>query len=263
MLAQIKNLRDLVEKSMHENWKLGLAEGKTDTWYGKEVQELHNKVQEAFSELENSVTTNSEQIVLPRQIAEEIQDSLMQNCGGRCNSEYNPCWEFELAAKLQLALDGEHDKLVLVTDASEDDDENEDSALVYAQQIANYIWRNHYKAKSPKFEVLDTLDGVLSQIDNMVAGLSKNSLTQPEKKLRAQEIQLAPEQKKLLSVSGPVDLGPPIIEEIKNTLTMALDSLKECYPRLSDYSFGPGQGLAEHKRSVTIKRLSGTIKLIS
>lgn len=44
-------------------------------------------------------------------------------------------------------------------------------ALQEATQIATWLWKNFYKEKAPQWEVLPDIRGVLSQIDNMVAGL--------------------------------------------------------------------------------------------
>jgi hypothetical protein len=40
-----------------------------------------------------------------RQTLEQARDALKDHCGGRCNAEYNPCWDYELADKLTEALD--------------------------------------------------------------------------------------------------------------------------------------------------------------
>lgn len=40
-----------------------------------------------------------------------------------------------------------------------------------ALEIANYLWRNHYAEISPEWVALPDLSGVLSQINNMVAGI--------------------------------------------------------------------------------------------
>jgi hypothetical protein len=44
-------------------------------------------------------------------------------------------------------------------------------ALYEATQIATWLWKNFYKDTAPQWEVLPDIRGVLSQIDNMVAGL--------------------------------------------------------------------------------------------
>lgn len=46
--------------------------------------------------------------------------------------------------------------------------------LKSAQDLATHLWKKHYKAESPVFEVLGDLAGVLSQIDNMTTGLVRD-----------------------------------------------------------------------------------------
>lgn len=43
--------------------------------------------------------------------------------------------------------------------------------LAVAQSLARHLWEKHYKIDTPQWEPFDDLGGVLSQIDNMVAGL--------------------------------------------------------------------------------------------
>jgi len=45
----------------------------------------------------------------------------------------------------------------------------------YAKDLATHIWREFYSKESPDWEPLDDLFGVLTQIDNMVSGLSWES----------------------------------------------------------------------------------------
>ena len=52
----------------------------------------------------------------------------------------------------------------------------------YAKQIAESMWATHYKADAPHWESCDSLMGVLSQISNMMCGLSSapaDSVTAP------------------------------------------------------------------------------------
>lgn len=52
----------------------------------------------------------------------------------------------------------------------------------YAKQIAESMWATHYKADAPHWESCDSLMGVLSQISNMMCGLSRapaDSVTAP------------------------------------------------------------------------------------
>ena len=47
------------------------------------------------------MTTN---ITLPSAVVEQALDALEAVCGGRCNAEYNPCWQREVAETLRSAL---------------------------------------------------------------------------------------------------------------------------------------------------------------
>lgn len=42
-----------------------------------------------------------------------------------------------------------------------------------ARRLALSLWRLHYADESPNFELCDTTAGIISQIDNMVSGLTK------------------------------------------------------------------------------------------
>ena len=56
----------------------------------------------------------------------------------------------------------------------------QDNTYVYASSLATTIWQKHYIKESPKFALLDTTEGVLTQIDNMTCGLVREKLAQPE-----------------------------------------------------------------------------------
>lgn len=45
--------------------------------------------------------------------------------------------------------------------------------LKYAQRIAIAVWEKHWKNDAPQWKPVDDLGGVLSQIDNMVAGMTR------------------------------------------------------------------------------------------
>ena len=47
------------------------------------------------------------------------------------------------------------------------------SEYEYAKQIAVYLWGTYYKEEAPGWEPLSSLMGLLSQIDNMIAGLKE------------------------------------------------------------------------------------------
>lgn len=46
-----------------------------------------------------------------------------------------------------------------------------DEAYREAKRLAEIVWRDHYKEKAPNWQPLDTTAGIISQIDNMIAGL--------------------------------------------------------------------------------------------
>jgi hypothetical protein len=48
---------------------------------------------------------------------------------------------------------------------------DETYAYGYAKRLAEAIWSKHYKTTAPQWEPFDELIGVLTQIDNMTAGL--------------------------------------------------------------------------------------------
>ena len=56
----------------------------------------------------------------------------------------------------------------------------QDSTYTYASNLAKTIWQKHYIKESPKFALLDTTEGVLTQIDNMTCGLVREKPAQPE-----------------------------------------------------------------------------------
>jgi len=51
----------------------------------------------------------------------------------------------------------------------------QDNAYTYASNLAKALWQKHYMKESPKFALLDTTKGVLTQIDNMTCGLVRET----------------------------------------------------------------------------------------
>ena len=41
-----------------------------------------------------------------------------------------------------------------------------------AENLAMFLWKKYYKKDSPRFELCDSVAGVISQIDNMTTGLA-------------------------------------------------------------------------------------------
>lgn len=58
-----------------------------------------------------------------------------------------------------------------------------DSALGYAKSLARNVWQKHYREDSPQWKSDNTLVGVLSQLDNMFAGMTRLDNTLPIEKL--------------------------------------------------------------------------------
>jgi hypothetical protein len=91
-------------------------------------------------------------------------------------------------------------------------------ALYEATQIATWLWKNFYKDTAPQWEVLPDIRGVLSQIDNMVAGLKYDPPAQP-----AAWVGLTPEQVRACFFAGePPASSPPHWWEYRNPDYMAI-----------------------------------------
>ena len=56
----------------------------------------------------------------------------------------------------------------------------QDNTYIYASNLAKTIWQKHYIKESPKFALLDTIEGVLTQIDNMTCGLVREKPAHPK-----------------------------------------------------------------------------------
>jgi hypothetical protein len=57
--------------------------------------------------------------------------------------------------------------------------QQEPDAYGYAKRLAVAIWEQHYKDVAPQWKPFDDLMGVLTQIDNMTAGLTAQNQRQP------------------------------------------------------------------------------------
>ena len=53
--------------------------------------------------------------------------------------------------------------------------QDESDAYGYASRLAVAIWEKHYKDTAPQWKPLDYLIGVLTQIDNMTSGLTRQA----------------------------------------------------------------------------------------
>ena len=56
----------------------------------------------------------------------------------------------------------------------------EPDAYPYASRLAASIWERHYKGEAPNWKPLDDLMGVLTQIDNMATGLTRQGQEQAD-----------------------------------------------------------------------------------
>lgn len=78
-----------------------------------------------------------------------------------------------------LALLDELAQLRAHPPATEEGREAVAAELNYAQELAASTWRKHYQTDAPEWKVLPDMYGVLSQIDNMLTGLSRAPAQQP------------------------------------------------------------------------------------
>jgi hypothetical protein len=58
-------------------------------------------------------------ITLPSAVVEQALDALEAVCGGRCNAEYNPCWQREVAETLRAALAQQAEKAWICPESPE------------------------------------------------------------------------------------------------------------------------------------------------
>ena len=89
----------------------------------------------------------------------------------------------DLIERLRLGdgTSADHELLLEAADALEAlAQPDQDSTYTYASSLATTIWQKHYIKESPKFALLDTIEGVLTQIDNMTCGLVREKPAQPE-----------------------------------------------------------------------------------
>ncbi len=57
-------------------------------------------------------------------------------------------------------------------------------AKLEAESLAMALWNQHYKKDSPNFELCDSVAGVITQINNMTAGLTSTLQSQINKAVR-------------------------------------------------------------------------------
>jgi len=70
--------------------------------------------------------------------------------------------------------------------------QQEPDAYGYAKRLAEAIWQKHYKATAPQWKPFDDLIGVLTQIDNMTAGLTAQRKPLTDKEIIALRTSIDP-----------------------------------------------------------------------
>jgi len=75
---------------------------------------------------------------------------------------------------LRKVLDDAISALSQPADSGEPVAEDYRRARAEAESLAKWLWQKHYKDDAPNWGLCDSLTGVLSQIDNMICGLSRH-----------------------------------------------------------------------------------------
>jgi len=93
-----------------------------------------------------------------------------------------------------------------------------------AENLAMFLWKKYYKEDSPRFELCDSVAGVISQIDNMATGLVKRPTAQSLAAIQREAI-----EKCIDSLYGQyVDIGGiyqnPTLEAIKEYAEQLTDN---------------------------------------
>jgi len=100
----------------------------------------------------------------------------------------------------------------------------QDRAYTYASSLAKTIWQKHYMKESPKFALLDTTEGVLTQIDNMTCGLVRKKPAQPEQEPVAFETLLKwDDDDPIGEVVGFIEGSPYIMVKVHEGKQVSLD----------------------------------------
>ena len=95
-------------------------------------------------------------------------------------SNYGRDWVWPVTAHEQ-AMKGVKEAITTIKEALAQPEQEPVDCYGYAARLATSIWKQHYQKTAPQWQVLDDLIGVLTQIDNMAAGLISTPLpVQPE-----------------------------------------------------------------------------------
>ena len=93
-----------------------------------------------------------------------------------------------------------------------------------AENLANTLYKNHYKKDSPRFELCDSVAGVISQLDNMTTGLVKRPTAQS----------LAAIQREAIETMIKTVYGYSIVNGYDHDWVMDTDDIKEYAKQLTD-----------------------------
>ena len=99
-------------------------------------------------------------------------------------------WAFELHVQMTWPMDRSTAAIAALR-AALAQEQAEPDAYGYASRLAAAIWEQHYKGEAPNWRPLDDLMGVLTQIDNMTAGLTRQGREQAEPTVK-ESLQIAP-----------------------------------------------------------------------
>ncbi len=77
-----------------------------------------------------------------------------------------------------------------------------------ATQLAQWLWRHHWSDVAPKWEPCDSLPGVLSQIDNMIAAMCRTDRAEQA------EAQLVEATRRLAEVEGLLLEALPFVNDV-------------------------------------------------
>ena len=94
---------------------------------------------------------------LKQTFIDTVTDSLGINCSDNLEYDLDQIWPMVYCFMRDHFVDQNE---MLYRDAKKELD-----------SIAMYLWSNFYSEESPNFELIDSLIGVISQIDNMISGL--------------------------------------------------------------------------------------------
>ena len=86
----------------------------------------------------------------------------------------------EIVEKIKPAITAIKEALAQHDSVQAKPEPEHDNTYIYASSLATAIWQKYYMKESPKFALLDTTEGVLTQIDNMACGLVREKPEQPE-----------------------------------------------------------------------------------